>query len=342
MSNEHLQNLIEQADAFGRNGGDVGDHTRDEVLKQDLIREIIYANAGAMSVGTELIPTRQMTSKSIQFEYPGSTTAEYPVAPDTLADRQRFTWKEFKMRLQRAQTRYFISDDAKLSGMADIQAQRAATEASRALAMRKDENILGTLLGGAYDENESDASGHWNTPGTGGIDEDELIDDLWAMWEEILVNTPLETAETGTLAVVLPVRVYTQLNRLKLINNIQQRTEDYLSQTFNFQFYPTKLHMHEDNQLEEQYDVSTEDTALMVMTGENTAVHGELSEQFASSVGVPLTEGPNREFGLGEDYLITQWYNTGIMEHETGKEGETPRIAVRHGVNYHADPEFHN
>ena len=164
-----------------------------------------------------------------------------------------------------------------------------------------------------------------------------MIDDLWEMWEEILVNTPLETVETGTLRVVLPIRVYTQLNRLKLINNIQQRTEDYLNQTFDFDFIPTRMHHHEDYQMPDTYDgADIADTAMMVMTGENTAVHGELSEEAASAAGVPLTEGPNREFGLGEDYLITQWFNTGIMEHETGVEGETPRISIRHGVNYHA------
>lgn len=338
MSNQHLEQLMEQADAFGRNQGDVGDHTRDEVLKQDLIREIIYSQSGAMSVGTELVPTRQMDQKAVEWTYPGSTTAEYPVAPDTLADRQRFSWKEFKMRLKRGQTRYFISDDAKLSGMADEQANRAASEASRALAMRKDENILGTLAQGAYTENDTAASAYWNDP-TAADSDDTMIDDLWEMWEQILVNTPLETASTGSLRVVLPVRVYTQLNRLKLINNIQQRTEDYLSQTFDFDFLPTKIYQHEDSQLMDEYGVDLENTAMMVMTGENTAVHGELSASAASAAGVPLTEGPNREFGLGEDYLITQWFNTGIMEHETGRSGETPRIAIKEGVNYHAESE---
>lgn len=331
MANQPLQQHMEQADSFGQNRGDVGDHTRDEVLKPEIVREIIYAQSGVMSVGTELVPTRQMNQKEISWAYPGSTTAEYPVAPDTLADRQRFSWNEFSMDLKRGQTRYFISDDAKLSGMADTQAQRAASEASRALARRKDENILGTLSDAAYSENNMAASEAWNNGTDSSMN--TMIDELWEMWEGILENTPVSDMSADTMAVVLPATVYTQLNRTKIVNNIQQRVEDYLNATFNFEFYPNKIGYHADDQLYDQYGVNMQDTALMVMTGEDTAIHGELSSSAASSAGVPLTEGPNREFGLGEDYLITQWFNTGIMEHETSSAGETPRVAVRSGVN---------
>lgn len=324
---QQAQNNPEMADAFGRNLGDIGDHTKDEVLKQEIVREIITANAGTLSVGTNLVGTRQMNQKSVEWTYPGSTTADYPVAPDTIVDRQRFGWKEFDMRLKRAQTRYFISDDAKLEGMADAQAERAASSSAAALARRKDDNILGTLVNGAYDENEKEAGGNWRD-----ISTDTMEEELWEMWEDILVNTPVDSMDISSMAVVLPARVYTQLNRLKLINNIQQRMQDYLSQTFNFEFYPTKMGMHEDDQLEERHGYDMQDTALMVMTGPDTAIHGELSAEAAASAGVPLVEGPNREFGLGEDYLITQWFNTGIMEHETGKAGETPRVAVRSNI----------
>lgn len=331
MADKNLQQLMEQADAFGNQGGELGDHTRDEVLKPEIVREIIYAQSGTLSVGTELVPTRQMNQKEISFAYPGSTTAEYPVAPDTLADRQRFSWKEFDMRLKRGQTRYFISDDAKLSGMADTQAQRAATEASRALARRKDENILGTLANGAFAENQFTASEAWNNGTDSSVN--TMIDELWQMWESILVNTPTDTMDIQTMSVVVPDEVYTQLNRTKVINNIQQRVENYLEQTFDFQFYPHNIGRHSDSQLQDEYGVNMLDNALMVMEGEDTAIHGELSPQAAASAGVPLTEGPNREFGLGEDYLITQWFNTGIMEHEVASSGETPRVAITSGIN---------
>lgn len=340
MSDRNLQQLmqqasLEQADAWGQQGGSVGDHTRDEVLKPEIVREIIYAQSGTLSVGTEIIPTRQMSQKEIRYDYPGSTTAEYPVAPDTLADRQRFSWKSFGMELQRGQTRYFISDDAKLSGMADTQAQRAATEASRALARRKDENILGTLVNGAYSENDfGNASEAWNLGTDSSVN--TMIDDLWKMWEGILVNSPTDTMDVLNMSVVLPDEVYTQLRRTKVINNIQQRVDNYLDQAFNFNFYPVNIGRHSDSQMQDQYGVNMLDTCLMVLEGEDTAIHGELSPSAASSAGVPLTEGPNREFGMGEDYLITQWFNTGIMEHETASEGETPRVAVTTGVNTNA------
>lgn len=341
MSNQNLEKLVQQAkqnpevaDAFGMNIGDSGDHTKDEVLKQEILREIIYANSGEMSVGTELVGTRQMTQKAIKWTYPGSTTAEYPVAPDTLTDRVRFDWSEFGMELKRGQARYFISDDAKLSGMADVQAERAANQASKALARRKDENIVGTLYNGVYQENESTAAQYWNHPDAGDGVEDVMIEELRRMWEQILVNTPLEDTNPGTLQVVLPVQVYTRLSELKLINNIQQSIEDWLSARFDFEFIPHKMGMHEDSQIQEKHGFNPQDVCMMILSGDETAIHGELAPGAARTAGVPLTEGPNREFGLGEDYLITQWFNTGVMSHETGNEGETPRIAVRNAVNY--------
>lgn len=313
--------------------GGVGDTTRDHVLKRELLRQIIYTESGSLSVGTEVVDVEPMDRLAVQFEYPGETTAEYPVQNDTQTDRRYITWREFKIRLHRAQARYFVSDGAKLEGMIDQHMEAMTSRTSEALQRRKDENILGTLANGATSENELNHD-PWN------LDEDDggmdIVDALFEMWVQILMEAPVNNMDITNMAVVVPARVYTELNKLVVVQNIQQRVEDYIGQSFGFAFYPHKVGMHEDDQAYEKHDVNLQDKAIMMIPGGDTAVHGELTQSAAAAANVPLVEGPNREFGRGEDYLITQWFNTAIMSHESGEDGVSPRIAVASGVNDNA------
>lgn len=327
--NEDIQQLI--ANRQAHQGADWGDTKVDDVLKEELLRRIIYTESGSISVGTQVVGTQQMDRLGVEFTYPDETTAEYPVAQDSTTDRRRIQWNDFSIRLKKAQARFFLSDGAKLEGMGDRQLELTRRRTAEALARRKDENIVGTLGTGAYSENSSTVSNAWN------LDAGDVIEDLWAMWNDIMVNAPLNNMDIREMSVLLPAEIWTETNKLELINDIQQRTRDYLGQAFGFSLYPHKLGMHEDDQVEDRHGFNPQDTAIMLIPGDDTAVHGELSASAASSAGVPLVEGPEREFGQGEDYLISQWFNTSIMSHETGTSGESPRIAVRHGVNDNED-----
>lgn len=333
MSNDDLETIM--ANRMNR-----GDTTRDQVLKEELIRQLLYTESGSLSVGTDIIGSQTMDQKGVKFAYPGEMTAEYPVSMDTQTGRQRLEWSEFSIDLHRANVRYGISDGAKLEGMGEVQMDRTRRRASEALARRKDENILGTLAGGAFSENEK-SDDPWDLDeSNGGRD---MVNALWEMWKDIVVNAPVNSMDTFDMAVVLPAEVYVEINKLEMINNIQQRMRDYLGQAFGFQIYPTKLGFHDDDQ-PEKYDgpgtadhsnFTPQDTAIMLQAGSDTALHGELSAETASSRNVPLVE-QERQFGKGEQYVVSQWFNTAVMEHESGEAGKSPRISVRTNVNSNA------
>lgn len=327
MANDDLEKII--ANRMYR-----GDTTRDQVLKEEIVREILYTESGSISVGTELVDVQEMPQRAVNFTYPGEMTAQYPVAPDTVGDRQRLTWEEFSMRLKRAQIRYGIADETKLAGMADLQMDTTQERASEALARRKDENILGTLADGAYSENQlSYAAGEeWNNDD---FETSNIIDGLFEMWRKIIINTPIQSLDTFNMAVVLPAEVYTEVNKLELINNVQQQIEDFLGRAFGFQLFPTKVGMHPDDQVEARYGYDLQDTAIMVIPGSDTAIHGELSAETAAEQGVPLVE-EERQFGKGEQFIVSQWFNTGVMSHESQTEGQSPRIAIAEGINVNA------
>lgn len=299
-----------------------GQTTEDDVLKKQVVREILYKQAGNLSVGTQIVGTDEFDVLDVQFNYPGEMSAEYPVAQDSTTNRQRITWNEFDMSLRRGQSRYFITDSAKLRGVGDLQQNFTQRRSGEAMARRKDENILGTLADGAFSENTQSysAGGEWDN------DDVDVVDRLHGMWTDILVNAPINNANVNEMAVVLPIEIWSELNQVELINNVQQQLKDYLGQTFGFSLYPTKVGMKEDDQIDLQ------DTVTMMIPGQDTALHGVLSEDAADDAGVPLVE-EERVTGTGEEYLVNQWFNTTILEHESGSGGTSPRIATRTNVN---------
>lgn len=316
-----------------------GDITRDEVLKQELLRRIVYTSSGELSVGTELVPVQQMNQLGLAFDMPGETSADYPVSNDTQGERRYIEWTEFDIRLEKAIARYFVSDGAKLEGMIGPHMDAMARRTSEALARRKDENILGRLATAAPSENELNADEPWTDYDPDGTNNADIQEDLRRMWERILLEAPLSNLDVNNMAVVLPARAYVQLNRQELINNIQQQVRDHLAGTFNFTFYPHKVGMHHDDRSLELHGVNLQDKVIMLIPGEDTAVHGELSQQAAAAANVPLVEGPVREAQKGEDYFITQWFETNVMEFEQYGPGKNPRIVVMDGVNHMADED---
>lgn len=299
-----------------------GETTRDQVLKEEVLRQIMYTESEQLSVGTEVVGTRQLQNRTIDFSYPGEASAEYPVDHDASTERQRITWNEFSMKLYQGQTRYMITDGARLDQSEDIQMDRTRRRGAEALQRRKDENILATLHNGSVSEtHEQLPSGNeWNQ------DNVDIVDELWAMWKEILVNAPLTSMDVNNFSLILPVEIWAELNQTELINNVQQRLRDYLGQTFGFSMFPTKMGMHKDH----RYNL--QDSAIMLIPGEETAIHGVLDPSTARARGVPLTEN-ERKFARGEEWLIKQWFNTKVFEHESGAADASPRIATRDNIN---------
>ena len=303
-----------------------GENNRDQVLKREVLRQVLYTESSQLTVGNQVIGNQTLDSLSLDFTYPGEASADYPVDHSAQTERQRITWSEFSMKLYQAQTRYAITDDAKLEGMSDMQMNRMRRRASEALARRKDENILKTLEEGAISENDQTmpSGNEWNQ------DTVDMVDELWDMWTDILINAPLNDMDIQNFSVILPIEIWAELNQTELINNVQQRLRDYLGQTFGFSMYPTKMGMHDD------HNVDLQDTVIMLIPGGDTAVHATLDPGVASSRGVPLTE-QRRNWARGEEWLVKQWFNTKVFEHESGSADASPRISVRRNVNMNSD-----
>lgn len=327
--NAGLKQMVEQAQAgqspYGAADDDdaFGRYTRDQMMKEEVLRQTFYTEAAQMSIGEQLVGTQNLDGLRVAFQYPKEGTAEYPVDPNSTVNRQRIGWNDFDMTLYMAQARYAIDDMAKLEGNASQQLSMHRQRTSEALQRRKDENILSTVAHGAVPENVVHlADGEeWNSD-TGS----DVVERIQRMWSDLMVNAPLTSAQGGDAALAIPMEVWVELNELDMINNIQQALNEYIGRKYNLTILPHRMGLHDDH----KYDMR--DSAVMMFRGGDTAIHGVLDAAYARSRGVPLVE-QTRQFSRGEDYLIKQWFNTKVFEHESGTPDKSPRIALETGIN---------
>ena len=287
---------------------DYGQQLVDANIKKELIRKIIYHGADLLSVGVKVAPPTNLDVLDVKFNYPSSMTGQYPVADDAIAPRERITWSQFTLALKKAQIHYFITDSAKLRAVSGTQNTINARRSSEALAKLKDDEILAAVYAGAG--GSVTAGAKW-TSATCDIEADVV-----SAWNSILDNSNVNEQEIKNLALLVPTAAYAKVNTLKLIGNVQQTIKDYIGQSFGITVYPTRT---------VKLGASSSTDALLMVPGDLTAQHGVLSPAAAAAANVPLVER-ERVMGAGDDYLVTQWYKTVIIEDGSAGTGLTYRI----------------
>lgn len=270
-------------------------------IKKDLIRKILYYNADLLSIGTKVSPTMQLADLDIKFDYPSDLSGQYPVADDAIGAREKVTWNQFSLALKKAHIHYFITDSAKLRNVAGTQNVINARKGAEALAKLKDEEILERIYAGAGATSVA-ASAVW----TGSSADPEV--DVMSAWTNVLHESNVTREELKKLALLVPTEAMAYINKLTLIGNVQRTVQDYLKTAYGITVYPTRS---------EQLGASASTDAILMVEGDMTSRHGVLSARAAAASGVPLVEKVRVE-GSGDDYLVTQWFRTVIMDDASG------------------------
>jgi len=304
MANQTLEEII-QTNA----SGETGETTSDDVLKHEILREVVYKQSDLISVGTNVLPERSFGELDIEFAFPSEIDAEYPVGENSIVDRSKVTWQEMDISLLQAEARFMITDMAQLRQQDDLQNEMSTRRAAEALAREKDHNILDTLSSGAPSTNTTTLSTsdneNWN--GANG-DPEKNINDAWT---NIFDNSNVNENDLNRSHLIVPSSVFTELNSLQLINNVQQNLRDYIEESLGLNIWFSR-HLSSD--------------AILSVGGEQTGIHGVLETD-----EIPLVE-EQREFGRGRDFLTKQFFNTGIME-DDGLSDQSYRIAKIENVH---------
>lgn len=263
--------------------------TSDEVIRKNIMREVIYKESSLLSVGTKVIPERLFTVLDAKWSYPDSMTAEYPVPEGATAVKQQISFADFALTLVKGEIRFGMTDEAKMRQLENYQLDFTRRRAAEALAAKKDNEILTTLIGGiGYTINVA-AGKEWDT--SAGVPDEDIIN----AWNWVLANSNASTDELKNCFLIVPASVYSSLIKLTLIGNVQQTMKDYLGAAYGLTVYPTR-------------ESTYADYALFGISGDQTAIHGVLSP---ATPGAVLAE-TRREYGWDE-WLIRQFFKTKIV-----------------------------
>jgi len=280
--NEELQKIFLQ------------DITSDVVIKREVLREVIWRAANFLSVGVKIIPEQVINVLDVKYHLPSDITVEHGIPEGAAGKRSEvIDWTTFTVSLEKAEGSIAITDEAKARQLDQEQMNMQRRKLAEAFAMAKDENILKALLDGAYSANTvAVASGsEWDSGSATADPEKDIID----AWGNILKNARISVEELKNCFLVVPAKVWPELQKLYLIGNIQQRLSDYLKTAIGLTVFPTKLSEYAD-------------TALLGISGELTAKH------LVAGPGTPgLVMSEEKREGTTTLYTIRQYYQTKVV-----------------------------
>lgn len=291
------------------------DHS-DDVIKRDVIREVIYRQSAWLSLAKDAVPVMSFDGIDVKWSFPTEMTGEYPVPEDaTTTIEKPMQAVEFSMTLQQGEVRYYMTDYAKLRQLGNFQVEFSRRRAAEKLAELKNKNILDALFAGAYSSNDTAATAAWDTfpttaTGTG------ISRDIAAAMGKILANSEVQMEEMNNFVLLVPSSVWAVTQAPVEIENIRQSIASYFGSRYSLKIYPLRYST-----------LTTAKAAYLYVNSPNTIIHGVLNP---GAGGVPLVEETRKE-GRGTEYLIRQFFNTKVVPYSS-TVATSARVAKITGV----------
>lgn len=262
------------------------------ILKQEVLRQVVYQRAEELMVFKAAVPLQNMDTLEFKMTLPKVTrfTPE-EVAEGALANFQMMEWFETNGTMKKEQVRILVTDEAKARMQADIQIQKSIEAAARGLAWSKDTDIVTVLKAGAGDTHAAPYT--WANAAS-----QDITNDIATAIESILTNTYLTESDITNMNMFYPMGLWGHLQKPLGTSTPNQTMVGYVNDKYRVNFIGTR-------------QLSTE--ALLVINSPETAFHATYTGD-----SIPTAE-EQRLPGVGNQYILTQYYKTFIMpEAENG------------------------
>jgi len=227
MTTKQIKSLnSEQIQKFRTQMGEI---TFDEVVQLNILREKINARSTHLAVSDRLVVTRPMQGLEAQiFATDSAVSSVYPVSPDSIAVKERsppVKYNKIDASLAMAETRWMLSDDAKLRGAWQWTVDDTRERAAQSLAVQRDNHVLTQIKAAAPAGNDITAANKWDSA-NGDVETDIAKAIAKIVDNSDITQTELEMDQA--FAVVMPAKAYAAIHRLKLIRNINDTVKNFI------------------------------------------------------------------------------------------------------------------
>lgn len=261
------------------------------ILKREIVKKVIYKKAEQMIVGANALLMESADALDLRFSLPKETafTAEKS-AEGARVKRSRLEWFEINKIMEKYQCDVLITDESKARQLEKNQTRQSMNAASRGMAIAKDADIFTVLAAGAGANGAATAC--WDD-----VTNSDPAADVSKAVASIMKNTTLLETELKNINVFYPAELFAYLTSLQEIENIHRSVMDYMKSQWGIGFYPTR---------------QLADDVLVVVKSEEAAFH-----YVYSGSDIPTSE-EERITGVGDSYLITQYFKTFIVPEAEG------------------------
>jgi hypothetical protein len=270
---------------------DYGETTSDrEILKRDILKRVIYKKADQLMTGKDIIVIQNMDALDLKLKMPATTRlTPQRIAEGAKGRMQTIEWFDVNETMNKEQTRVMVTDEAKARQLSGMQTRYSINAAADGIAWSRDTDIYSTLVAGVAGTDA--ASGLWTDPAT------DIATDISNTIEEIFDHSTIRESDLASIRVAYPQGLYGHISKPVQVGMIQSTIKSWMTQEFKIAFVPTR-------------QLTT--SCLVTVVGEETAI-----QVVYSGSDIPLVE-PYREPGVGDMYMVTQYFLTFIVPEASG------------------------
>lgn len=253
--------------------------------------DVIYQTSALMSVMERAgIPSMNTKETQVIWDVTKGVAGEDRVEIDADVDKKRVKYNQIKADILWSNYSYDVLEGAKLNTRdPDAIWDDSMTSAAEFFAAIRDYRSISAILGAAM--NTAAATTTW---GSAGADPEA---DIIAGVSKIMEKSNMRDGEK--ISVVVPAKVFFEVNKLTLINNIQRTVKDYLEKSFTLEIHPFRPMVNDAGTA--LYDgLST--SALMFVQGKKTGINFTYDRAEAARRRIPLVEH-ERMFGRGDRFV---------------------------------------
>lgn len=265
------------------------------IIKPELIKELVYLQAETIMTGKEALPLRSMDGLELKMAMPKITSfTPEEIAEGALSSYDMLEWFTTTNVMKKYQTRVMITDEAKARQQGDIQLRTSIEAAANGFALARDADIFTTIAAGAG--NSATAGAHWHTMPTTSW---SIQNDVASALDTMLASSYMTESDLKSINCFYPIGLFGWLAKPLGEGYMPGMTvRKYIEDQYMIRFIPTRK-------------LTT--TALLVVNSPQTAQHISYSGS-----DIPTSEF-QRLPGVGDQFILTYYYKTFVMpEAENG------------------------